>query len=157
MGLLNFFNKKPPAAPPQPVSKGTILVVDDEKFLRDFYQELLTGEGYQVITATNGQEALIAAQKMPNLILLDIMMPLMDGNEVLKRLNLDPKTKNIPVILLTNAGNLNNMDHAKLYSAYKFLIKSNVSPPEVLDTIKEALTNPTVQKTPSIAKQPTQS
>lgn len=156
MGLFNLFNKKP-ATPPPPVAapKPKVLVVDDDQFLREFYQELLIGAGYQVITATNGQEALKAALNKPDAILLDIMMPVMDGNEVLRQLSNNPQTKVIPVIILTNAGSINNMDNAKFYSAYKFLIKTNVTPEEVLSEVKDAVSRVKTVEVPSIVKQST--
>ena len=92
------------------------------------------------MTATNGQEAMdIVLKDPPSLIILDIMMPVMDGNEVLKRLWDNNLTKKIPVIVLTNAGNLENMDKAKFYSTYQFFIKSNISPEEILKTVNGAL------------------
>jgi DNA-binding response OmpR family regulator len=142
MGILNLFNKK---APPPPVTspetlKPVILVVDDDQFLREFYQQILVKTGYRVITASDGKEGLEAiTNNKPDVVLLDIMMPLMDGNEVLKKLSENPETKKVPIIILTNAGTINNMDNAKYYSAYKFLIKSNVTPEEVLATVKEVL------------------
>lgn len=142
MGLLNFIKKPPPGsqAPAPEQQKYTVLVVDDEQYLREFYQELLTRNGYQVLTASNGQEALTTvSQTTPHLILLDIMMPVMDGMEVLKNLWENNLTKKIPVIVLTNAGDLNNMDKAKFYSTYKFLIKSNVAPEEILKEVNDAI------------------
>ncbi len=138
MGILNFL-KKPQQVAPQ-VEKHKVLVVDDEQYLREFYQELLMRQGFEVLTATNGQEALTSvAQTPPQLILLDLMMPVMDGIEVLKNLWQNNLTKQIPVIVLTNAGDLSNMDKAKFYSTYKFFIKSNVSPEEIIKTVNEAL------------------
>jgi CheY-like chemotaxis protein len=142
MGFLDFIKKKPesqaPATATQPQYK--VLVVDDELYLREFYQDLLTRQGYSVIMATNGQEALdMVTKEQPHLILLDIKMPVMDGNEVLKRLWENDLTKKIPVIVLTNAGDMTNMDKAKFYSSYQFFIKSNVSPEEVIKTVNEAL------------------
>jgi len=142
VGLFDILKKKEesqPVAPPQL----KVLVVDDEQYLREFYQDLLAQQGYTVTMATNGQEALTSvAKNKPDLILLDIMMPVIDGNHVLKILWDNPATRTIPVIVLTNAGNIKNMENAEFYSAYKFLIKSNVSPDEVLKVVVEALTNP---------------
>jgi CheY-like chemotaxis protein len=155
MGLLDIFNKKKAPSPPVAAPKHKVLVVDDDQFLREFYQELLTGSGYQVLTANNGQEALVAALNKPDVILLDIMMPVMDGNEVLRQLSQNPQTKEIPVIILTNAGSINNMDHAKIYSAYKFLIKTNVTPEEVLSEVKDAVLRVKKVVIPTIEKQST--
>lgn len=143
MALFDLFSKKKPEIESiqQPVSK--ILVVDDELYLREFYEELLIHEGYNVITAQNGQEALdLTAKEHPDLIILDIMMPLKDGNEVLRELSENEQTNKIPVIVLTNVGNLDNMDNAKNFSAFRFFIKSNISPEEIIIAVKEALDRP---------------
>jgi len=140
MGILNLFNNPGVKPEADTTPKITILVAEDDQYIRDFYQELLTEKGYQIITAANGQESLnLASQKLPQLILLDIMMPVMDGNEVLSKLWDNELTRKIPVIVLTNAGNIENMDKAKFYNAFKFMIKSNVAPEEILKTVEEAL------------------
>ncbi len=141
MGIFDIFSKKDPVAEVvQQVRKETILVIDDDKFIRESYQELLTQEGYNVASAVNGKEGLMKAVEIrPNLIMLDIMMPEMDGNMVLEALWKDPRTKTIPVIMLTNAGNIKNMDHAKFFSAFKFMVKVNVSPEEVISSVREGL------------------
>jgi len=141
MGVLDILKKKPVSAPTRPSeAQYTILVVDDEVYLREFYQELLSRQGYKVITASNGQEALtMVNQNPPNLILLDIMMPVMDGLEVLRNLWENNMTKKIPVIVLTNAGDINNMDKAKFYSTYQFFVKSNVAPEDIVNAVNEAL------------------
>jgi two-component system alkaline phosphatase synthesis response regulator PhoP len=82
----------------------TILVVDDEKDITDLVKYNLQKEGYAVLTARNGKDALDLARQTPHLILLDIMMPEYDGLEVLKRLKKDERTHRIPVILLTAKG-----------------------------------------------------
>ena len=79
----------------------TILVVDDEKDIVDMVKYNLVKEGYSVITARTGKQALEQANHRPNLILLDIMMPEHDGIEVLKQLKKNERTRNIPVIFLT--------------------------------------------------------
>ncbi|HYQ87630.1 MAG TPA: response regulator transcription factor [Bacteroidota bacterium] len=82
----------------------TILVVDDEKDIVDLVKYNLQREGYAVLTARSGKEALEAARQQPHLILLDIMMPEYDGLEVVKRLKKDDRTSAIPVIFLTAKG-----------------------------------------------------
>ena len=141
MGVLDILKKKPVSAPTRPSeAQYTILVVDDEVYLREFYQELLTRQGYNVVTASNGQEALtMVSQKAPSLILLDIMMPVRGGLEVLRNLWENNMTKKIPVIVLTNAGDINNMDKAKFYSTYQFFVKSNVAPEDIVNAVNEAL------------------
>jgi len=79
-----------------------IMVVDDEPDLLDVVRLILESDGYQVVTAGSGQEALDKLDKeMPDLILLDIIMPRMDGWEVFSRIKSNPRTANIPVIMLT--------------------------------------------------------
>jgi two-component system, OmpR family, alkaline phosphatase synthesis response regulator PhoP len=87
-----------------------ILVVDDEKDVVELLKFLLEKDGYSVITAYNGREALtIANQDTPDLILLDVMMPEMDGYTVQTQLLDNPATKNIPVIILTAKGQLRDV------------------------------------------------
>ncbi|MEJ2365271.1 MAG: response regulator [Deltaproteobacteria bacterium] len=79
-----------------------ILVVDDELEIRDLLTEVLTGEGYDVIQASNGVEALELVEKEePQVILLDVMMPGIDGVEVCRRLKEEDKTRFIPIIMVT--------------------------------------------------------
>jgi len=97
-----------PAEPPRvstATAKKTILVVDDEKDIVEMMQFNLQRNGYGVITAHNGNDALAMAQRhLPDLIVLDLMMPGIDGNEVTRRLKADPKTSKIPIIILTAKG-----------------------------------------------------
>lgn len=82
-----------------------ILIVDDEPSILRLVTATLEPKGYELITAENGVDALVLARsRQPDLILLDIMMPQMDGNEVRKRLHADPETKNIPIIHLSAVG-----------------------------------------------------
>ena len=86
-----------------------ILAVDDEPSIVKLVETALKGRGYEVITAYNGEEALDkVALEHPDLVVLDIMMPKMDGREVRRRLAKDPKTKDIPVIFLSAVGDLDS-------------------------------------------------
>ena len=87
------------------MAKGKILVVDDEVYIVHILDFSLGVEGYEVATAFDGEQALAkVAQDKPNLIVLDIMMPKLDGYETCKRLKSDPETRDIPVILLSAKG-----------------------------------------------------
>jgi two-component system alkaline phosphatase synthesis response regulator PhoP len=91
------------------MAKGKILVVDDEIYIVHILDFSLGMEGYEVITALDGEQALEKAQaQRPDLIVLDIMMPKLDGYETCKALKADPATRGIPVILLSAKGR--NMD-----------------------------------------------
>jgi len=79
-----------------------VLVVDDERQIRDLLNEFLTGEGYEVLLASNGEEAIeLAETEYPDVILLDVKMPGFDGIEVCKRLKAESKTQFVPVIMIT--------------------------------------------------------
>jgi DNA-binding response OmpR family regulator len=87
------------------MSRGKVLVVDDEEYIQHILNFSFGAEGYEVVTAADGEEGIKKAQdEKPDIIVLDIMMPTMDGYEACKRLKSDPKTKAIPVILLTAKG-----------------------------------------------------
>ncbi len=132
--------KTQPTAPTAtPLKK--VLVVDDDENLRFFYLELLKGEGFNAIGAENGQVGLdtINSQK-PDAVLLDLMMPVMDGKTMLHTIRQIPEFKYLPVIVLTNAGTSDNMKDTKFYdNADDFLIKSNVTPDEIIQKVKSLL------------------
>ena len=87
------------------MSRGKVLVVDDEEYIQHILNFSFGAEGYEVITAADGEEAVnIARSERPDIIVLDIMMPKMDGYEACKQIKADPQTQNIPVILLTAKG-----------------------------------------------------
>jgi len=87
------------------MSRGKVLVVDDEEYIQHILNFSFGAEGYEVITAANGEEAVnIARSEKPDIIVLDIMMPKMDGYEACKQIKADPQTQDIPVILLTAKG-----------------------------------------------------
>ena len=101
-----------------------ILVVDDEPELLEQVAALLTEVGYEVITAVNGEVGLGHAHgQKPNLILLDVMMPGMDGYQVLKKLRADPHTQKIPVIMLTAKGETQDLIRSASLKANDHLIK----------------------------------
>jgi DNA-binding response OmpR family regulator len=87
------------------MSRGKVLVVDDEEYIQHILNFSFGAEGYEVITAADGAEAIQKAiSEKPDVIVLDIMMPKMDGYQACKKLKSDPQTKSIPVILLTAKG-----------------------------------------------------
>lgn len=117
-------------------SKIKILIVEDDQFLRDFYQELLAGEGYTVDTAEDGEIALAKIyQGGWNLIMLDIMLPKKDGLQILRELKNRAASNNGPIIVLTNLGNDSIIKQAFELGATGYLIKSSVNPDEVLAEI----------------------
>ena len=120
---------------PKPSAK--ILLIEDDTFLAGMYVTKLTMEHYAVELATDGQSGWDKAQKyQPDLILLDILLPKMDGFEVLIRLQADPVLKKIPVILLTNLGQKSDVIKGLDLGAADYLIKAHFMPSEVVDKIK---------------------
>jgi DNA-binding response OmpR family regulator len=122
--------------------KKTIMLVEDDSFVLDIYKTKLTQEGFNVVMASNGIEAIKKLEEiaeLPDLILLDIVMPYLDGLEVLKKIKEDEKIKNVPVILLTNLSQKEEIDEGLKLGAVDYLIKSHFTPSEVLEKIKKTL------------------
>jgi CheY-like chemotaxis protein len=115
-----------------------ILIVEDDQFLRDLYNELLTEAGYEITLAQDGEEGLEKASVGGfDLVLLDIMLPKMDGLEVLRRLKENkPKFPNGPVVLLTNLGQDAIIKEGFSLGATGYIIKSAMTPDQVLDEVK---------------------
>ena len=117
-----------------------ILLIEDDFFLADIYQTKLSIEDFNVFVATDGAEGLSMAQENnPDLILLDIMLPKMDGLEVLKRLKASDKTASIPVILLSNLGQEYVVKGGLGLGAVDYLLKSDLTPREVIEKIRHYL------------------
>ena len=117
-----------------------ILLVEDDVFLSGIYQKKFEMEGFKVITADNGEKGLSEAQKKnPSIILLDILLPKLDGFAVLSKLKADEATKNIPVILLTNLGQKDDVEKGLEAGAVDYLIKAHFKPSEVVDKVRKAL------------------
>src|SRR5665811_1241066 len=119
-----------------------ILLVDDDALLVRMYQKKLENDGYEVATADDGDLALtIVGEFKPDLILLDIMMPKVNGLQVLTKLKENKETSNIPVILLTNIGSSNEGDvnRGLELGAVAYLIKAGNRPVVVVEKVKEIL------------------
>jgi len=122
-----------------------ILLVDDDPLIIRMYQKKLSADGYDISIAFNGEEAMTEIMKIkPSLIFLDVMMPEMNGVEVLKKLKSDPNTENIPVIILTNLGDKpEDVDKAKELGALDYLVKSELKLKELPRRAKEIVGEPT--------------
>ena len=118
----------------------TILLVDDDLTLREMYEERLKMEGFNIVQATNGEEALQKAGEVkPSIILLDIMMPKVNGFDVLKSLKANAEMKDIPVIVLTALIQDVDRVQGKKLGAVDYIVKSETMPGEVIAKIKNAL------------------
>ncbi len=119
----------------------TILIVDDEPFITKAYKAGLEQAGYTVVVAENGEEgvAQILAVR-PHLVLLDIIMPKMDGFEVLQVVKANIEVAHIPIIVFTNLSQPSDEEAALSYGAAEFLVKANVSLNDVLLRLERLLT-----------------
>lgn len=124
-----------------PSNQKVVLLVDDDPLIIRMYQNKLSNDGYKVNIATNGEEALIEIRKeKPDVILLDVMMPKMNGVETLKELKKDPGTQTIPVIILTNLGDKQeDVEGAKKLGALDYLVKSDISLKALSQRVKQAV------------------
>ncbi|RLC38253.1 response regulator [Candidatus Falkowbacteria bacterium] len=117
-----------------------ILLVEDDPFLLSMYSTKFELEEFKVICADDGEEGLrLAKSSAPTIILLDILMPKMNGFEVLEELKKDKITRHIPVILLTNLNQKDEIEKGLALGADDYLIKAHFMPSEVVDKIKKVI------------------
>ena len=118
-----------------------ILIIEDDQFLREFYQELLTAEGYFTDVAAEGETGLSKIQTNEyDLILLDIMLPKKDGVTILRELKIKgPKSQNVNIVVLTNLGQDLVIKECFSLGAQGYLIKSALNPDQVLTEVKSYL------------------
>lgn len=121
-----------------PSKEKTILIVDDDPLIARMYERKLIQEGFHVVLARDGEEGLKAAEDAaPDLILLDVLMPKLNGWEVLKALKKNEKTEKIPVIVLTSLGDrLGDIEKFKEAGAKEYLVKSDVDLREFVETVR---------------------
>ncbi len=117
-----------------------ILIIEDEHYLAEMYKMKLEFAGYKVYIADDGYEGVAAAKKeLPDLILLDIVMPGMNGYKVLETLQQDPKTSGLKVVVFSNLGQADEIKQAMKDGAMKYLIKANLTPNQLLEEIEKVL------------------
>ncbi len=123
------------------MSEETILLVEDEFFLRDLYTIMLQKGGYKVIAAEDGAKGLEIGQNNPTakVMLLDVMLPKMHGVEVLKKMKADPKTKNLPIIMLSNLSEETVVQEALSVGAEAYLVKVSFTPQQLIEKVKEII------------------
>lgn len=117
-----------------------ILLVEDEDSIRDLYKRQLDLEGYETDAKSNGKEGLEAANTNTyDLILLDIMLPDINGLEILKQVKQNPTTKNTPVIMLTNLGQDVTIKQGFELGAEGYLVKASYTPDQIIQEIKNVI------------------
>jgi len=114
-----------------------ILIIEDDKFVRDLITKLLAEEGFNISIAVNGEEGIKKIEEeSPDLILLDLLLPKIDGFEILLKKKENPEIAKIPVIILSNLGQKEEIEKGLSMGAVNYLIKAHFSPREIVDKIK---------------------
>lgn len=122
------------------IKKGSILIMEDQRGFRRIYRDVLEQDGYEVLEATNGEEGweIILSQK-PDLVLLDLGLPVVDGFQVLEKIRRSEQTKNIPVIIFSVLGEPRDVKKAIEMGANDYTVKGFYTPRQVLGKIKGLL------------------
>ena len=114
-----------------------ILIIEDDKFLRKVINKKLLKEKYEVVEAVDGEQGLKAVkEKKPELVLLDLVLPEMDGFEVLAKIKKDPTISKTPVIILSNLGERDEVKKGLESGADDYLIKAHFNPGEIINRIE---------------------
>lgn len=123
-----------------------IMIVEDDMSLREIYSIRLTAEGYEVISAGDGEEALaVAVREKPDLIISDVMMPKISGFDMLDILRSTPEIKDIKVIMMTALSSEDQRQRGESLGADKYLVKSQVGIEDVVNTVHEVLNDAQAQ------------
>ncbi len=117
-----------------------ILIVEDDKFLRELIVKKLSNEGYEVAEAADGEQGLQQIKEAaPELVLLDLILPGIDGFEVLAQKREDPFIARIPVVILSNLGQKEDVDKGLNLGAIDYLIKAHFTPGEIIEKVRSIL------------------
>lgn len=117
-----------------------ILIVEDDRFLRELMARKLREGGFEVIEAGDGEEGLKKIKETkPDLVLLDLILPSIDGFEVLSRKKEDPEIEKIPVIVLSNLGQREDIEKGLALGAIDYMVKAHFTPSEIIEKVKNIL------------------
>lgn len=117
-----------------------ILFIEDDPLIVKIYTTRLVADGYQVLSSDNGEEGLrLAETEIPDLIVLDLMMPKMDGFAVLTKLRSNEKMRDKPILIYSNLAQEEEIQRAKSLGATEFIVKANSSPTDIVSKIKQYL------------------
>lgn len=121
-------------------SKIKVLIIEDDSYISDMYKIKLESENFEVVVAEDGVKGLNELETYrPDMILLDVVMPKVDGFSVLKSIKNTEAIKNIPVVMLTNLGQKDNVERGFALGASGYIIKAHFTPSEVVKKVKEIL------------------
>lgn len=119
-----------------------ILIIEDDPLIVKIYTTRLSADGFEVVSAENGEEGLkLIEQDGIDLIVLDLMMPRIDGFGLLEKIRATEKTKDLPVLVYSNLAQEEEVTRVKNLGATEFIVKANISPTEMVNKIKGYLTN----------------
>jgi len=122
------------------IKEKTILIVDDERSLREAIVEKFSREGFKVVEAKNGEEGIkVAFSEKPDIILLDIIMPVMDGMSMLKKLREDAWGKDVKVIMLTNLSDTEKIAEAVAQGSFGYFVKADWKIEDLVTKVREQL------------------
>lgn len=127
-GLLLFFN----------MSK--VLIIEDDKFLRELMSRKLSSEGFETVEAIDGESGIKKIkEEKPEIVLLDLILPGIDGFEVLAKVKDDPETNPIPVVILSNLGQRDDVERGLKLGAIDYLVKAHFTPNEIIKKVRDVL------------------
>ncbi len=114
-----------------------LLIVEDDQFLRELICKKIKEQGYEVTEASDGEQGIKQIKEIkPDLVLLDLMLPGMDGFNVLEQAKKDPETSSIPIIILSNLGQKEDIDKGMSLGAEDFLVKAHFTPGDIIEKVK---------------------
>lgn len=130
-------SQKGAGSTPASDTKTFVLVIEDDKFLRELLVRKLASEGFDVQNAIDAQAAFtILAERKPNMILLDLILPGVSGFEILEKIKADPKIADVPVVILSNLGQKEDLDKAIALGAKDFMVKANFTLDEIVTKVR---------------------
>ncbi|MDD5146633.1 MAG: response regulator [Candidatus Pacebacteria bacterium] len=117
-----------------------VLIVEDDKFLRELMSKKLASEGFELVEAMDGESGVKKIkEEKPDIALLDLILPGIDGFEVLAKVKEDPLTASIPVVILSNLGQKDDVEKGLKLGATDYLVKAHFTPNEIIKKVREVL------------------
>jgi DNA-binding response OmpR family regulator len=117
-----------------------ILIVEDDKFVRELISQKLTEEKFEVSSAKDGEEGVLKIEsEKPDLVLLDLILPGIDGFEVISKIRENPDTESIPIVILSNLGEKKDVDRGIKLGANDYMIKAHFTPKEIVEKVRSIL------------------
>ena len=128
---------------PESTSQPFILIVEDDEFISTVYKMKLSKDGFDAVCAMNGDEALkIMRERTPDLVLLDLIMPIVDGFQTLEAMRKDEKLKGVKVLVLSNLSHEDDVARTKALGAIDYIVKANISLQDMVKKVRESLALP---------------